>query len=266
MPAVDAAVEVRPEQGVGGHAPVADRQQIVLVAVSFRADGQAGEVDLVLPSGRHPQDLQLVEGHARKLERAQALGLLCQSVQDVHPGDAQRHLPKQVAPCIRLRGAWAARPGPSGTWLLTNGLVGARLASEQHGGRGAHGEGAGGQDVPQVEGTVEDVFGQEGGEWFLNVGVDVAVGVIDVRTAPQLPKVVHGLGVFGRSRLGAHCRVDSDCTNHLDRQSPEVSGRILVAPLDHGVVRELLYHLQREVRPLRLLVGVQGVVEAVVQG
>mmetsp|Transcript_79571 Transcript_79571/g.257702 ORF Transcript_79571/g.257702 Transcript_79571/m.257702 type:complete len:955 (-) Transcript_79571:1050-3914(-) len=261
--AVDAAVEVGPQQGVRRHAPVADRQQVVLVAVGLGADGQAGEVDLVLPRRRHPEDLQLVVGHPGELVGAQALGLLGQGVEDVDARDAQRHLPQEVPPGVGLRaaaGAAGARPR-----LLAHRLVGARGAPQQHGARGAHGEAAGGQDVPEVEGAIEDVLREQRREGLLDVGVDVGVGVVDVRAAAQLPEVVHDLRVLARGLLRA-LAVHVDGPDHLHGEPPEVGRGVLVAALHHGVVRELLDHLQGQVGPLGLLVGVQRVVEAVVEG
>mmetsp|Transcript_9414 Transcript_9414/g.27996 ORF Transcript_9414/g.27996 Transcript_9414/m.27996 type:complete len:589 (+) Transcript_9414:1058-2824(+) len=99
--------------------------------------------------------------------------------------------------------------------------------------------------------------------------MDVRVGVVHVGAAAQLPEVLHGLLVDALALLRAHRlpvlgrlgRVD-----HLHSQAPEVRGGVLVAPLQHGVVRELLDHLQREVRTPRLLVRVEGIVEAVIEG
>mmetsp|Transcript_118085 Transcript_118085/g.252304 ORF Transcript_118085/g.252304 Transcript_118085/m.252304 type:complete len:215 (+) Transcript_118085:251-895(+) len=94
MPAVDATVEVGSQQRVRRHAPIADWQEVVLVAVRLRSDGETRQVDLVLPRRGHPQDLQLVIGHPSQLVSTQALGLLRQRVEDVHTGNAQRHLPQ----------------------------------------------------------------------------------------------------------------------------------------------------------------------------
>mmetsp|Transcript_85405 Transcript_85405/g.198566 ORF Transcript_85405/g.198566 Transcript_85405/m.198566 type:complete len:231 (-) Transcript_85405:171-863(-) len=193
--AIDAAVEVRSQQRVRGHAPVADRQQVVLIAVRFGADGQARKVNLVLPRRWHTQDLQLVVRHACELVRTKTLRLLCQGIEDVHSRDAKRDLSEKMAPGIRL---CRARPGGRRGCLrcLTHGLIAARLPLQQHGAGGSHREGAGGQHVPQVECTVEDVFWQKRGKGLLDVRVDVAIGVVHVRAPPQFPEVLYGLCMF----------------------------------------------------------------------
>mmetsp|Transcript_1551 Transcript_1551/g.3959 ORF Transcript_1551/g.3959 Transcript_1551/m.3959 type:complete len:353 (+) Transcript_1551:115-1173(+) len=131
VPAVDAAVEVGAEQRVRGHAPVADGKQLVLVTVCLGADGEARQVNLVLPRRRHAEDLQLIVGHARQLVGPQALGLLGQRIQGVDPGNAERHLPQQMAPRIGL-GTIANHTGASPRIIS---LVVFLVGLEQHGGR-----------------------------------------------------------------------------------------------------------------------------------
>mmetsp|Transcript_31102 Transcript_31102/g.78696 ORF Transcript_31102/g.78696 Transcript_31102/m.78696 type:complete len:286 (+) Transcript_31102:940-1797(+) len=146
--------------------------------------------------------------------------------------------------------------------LLVLLLVGAVL--EEHARHRLPREGARGEHVPQVQSAIENILGQQRREGLLDVRMDVRIRVVHVGAPPQLPEVVNGLILPPLGLLRAEA-VDIQRGDHLRGQPPEVGRCVLVTLLDHCVVRQLLHHLQRQVGPLRLLVGVKSVVKTIVE-